>query len=56
MEIISTHTHEINLDGQPCNFFAGSAKKAKIQDGRHKYRVYITFELFVQIYCVTHRF
>ena len=30
-------------------FFAGNAQKAKIQDGRHKCLVHITFEKFVQM-------
>ena len=47
--IISTYTQEHNLDRQPCKSFAGNAQKAKIQDGRHKCLVYITFERFVQM-------
>ena len=44
MEIIlDTDIQEHNLDGQPRNFFAGNAQKAKIQDGRHKYLMRITF-------------
>ena len=49
VEIISTCTHEHNLGGQPCKYFAGNALEAKIQDGRHKCLVYITFERFVQM-------
>ena len=30
-------------------FFSGNAQKAKIQDGRHKCLVHITFEKFVQM-------
>ena len=56
MEIISTYTHEHNLGGQPCKYFVGNAKRAKIQDDHHKCLVYINFERFVQIYCLTHRF
>ena len=43
MEIISTDIQKHNLGGQPRNFFAGDAQKAKIQDGRHKYLMRITF-------------
>ena len=43
MEIISTDIQEHNLGGQPCKFFAGNVQKAKIQDGRHKYLIRITF-------------
>ena len=44
MEIVSTYTHEHNQGGQPCNFFAGNAQKEKIQDDRHTFLVYITFD------------
>ena len=47
MEIISTDIQEHNLGGQPCNFFAGNAQKAKIQDAHHKYMMHITFKLFL---------
>ena len=49
VEIISTYTHEHNLGGQPCKYFAGNVQKAKIQNGRHKCLVYITFERLVQM-------
>ena len=42
-EIISTYIQEHNLGGQPCQFIAGKAQKAKIQDGRHQYLIHITF-------------
>ena len=53
MESISTYrpTHEHNLGRKSCNFFEDNAQKAKIQDGRYD----ITFELFAQILCLTHR-
>ena len=43
MEIISTYIQEHSLGGQPYKPFAGNAQKAKIQDGRHKYLIHITF-------------
>ena len=43
MEIISTYIQEHNLGGRPCHCLAGSAQQAKIEDGRHKYIIHITF-------------